>query len=374
MRLSLLVAALLGVATVSAQAPADREFFESTLPPAALTDKQAVLETPTGVIVMDLLDRAAPTHVAHFITQAEAGEYDGTTFHRVDALGIIQGGDPLSKDPAQAALYGTGGLGRLRFEPNDELHTRGAVSAVRVPGDYDSAGNQFFICISDQVALDGEYTVFARVVEGLEVAQELSTRPANADGVPTERLEITRVVIRDRPAPAPEPFVDVPDANLGGYRAWIDTSFGPITVAFRPDLAPNHVRNFLRLAALGVYDGTAFHRVVPGFVVQGGFLPSRRSPLSQRQESFVQPMTPEFSDTPHERGTVSLAHGDDPASGTTSFFIVTAPSPALDGVYTVFGNVVDGFEVLDRIEAVELTGETPVERIDVTSVTIVPAP
>jgi peptidylprolyl isomerase len=84
------------------------------------------------------------------------GPYNGTTFHRVIAMGIIQGGDPLSKDPAQAAKYGSGGLGVLRFEANNEKHTRGAVSAVLVPGNRDSAGSQFFIVITDQPTLDGQ--------------------------------------------------------------------------------------------------------------------------------------------------------------------------------------------------------------------------
>lgn len=359
-----------GVHQAEAQVAPAREFFASTLTPEELTAKQAVIETDRGVIVLDLLAEAAPNHVAHFITRALEGAYDGTTFHRVIARGIIQGGDPLSTDPTKGLLYGTGGLGELRFEPNDERHTRGAVSAVRIPGDLDSAGSQFFICISDQPALDGEYTVFARVVEGLNVSQELSTSPANPEGIPSRRLEIMRVTIRERPEPELEPFIDVVDAALGGYRIQIETAFGLITITLRPDLAPNHVRNFMRLAALGVFDGTAFHRVVPGFVIQGGFLPTRRVPLDISQEKFVQTMEPEFSSTPHERGTVSLAHGDDPASGTTSFFIVTASSPVLDGQYSVFGSVVDGFDVLDRIEAVEIDGETPVKRIDVTKVTV----
>ena len=109
--------------------------------------------------------------------------YDGTTFHRVIPMGIVQGGDPLSKDPAQAAKYGTGGLGTLRFESNQEKHTRGAVSAVLVPGQKDSAGNQFFICVTDQPALDGQYTVFARVADGIHVAQKIST-VASAGGIP----------------------------------------------------------------------------------------------------------------------------------------------------------------------------------------------
>src|SRR6266511_3450473 len=111
-------------------APARDPFFTSTLPPAEIRNKQAVLETTHGTIVLDLLTDAAPTHVAHFIVRAREGAYNGTTFHRVIAMGIIQGGDPLSKDPAQAAKYGSGGLGVLRFEPNAENHTRGAVSAV----------------------------------------------------------------------------------------------------------------------------------------------------------------------------------------------------------------------------------------------------
>ena len=171
-------------------------FFASTLPPAELQNKQAVIETSYGTIVLDLLADAAPNHVAHFITRAREGAYDGTTFHRVIKMGIIQGGDPISRDPSQQARYGTGGLGVLRFEPNAETHTRGAVSAVLVPGGRDSAGSQFFICITDQPALDGQYTIFARVVDGIGVAQKISLVAADASNVPAERIEIRRVTIR----------------------------------------------------------------------------------------------------------------------------------------------------------------------------------
>src|SRR5215510_15164190 len=187
-------------------APPRDPFFVSRLPPSEIHNKQAVLETTAGTIVLDLLADAAPTHVAHFITRAREGAYNGTIFHRVIAMGIIQGGDPLSKDPAQSAKYGTGGLGVLRFEANSEKQTRGAVSAVLVPGNRDSAGSQFFICITDQAALDGQYTVFARVAEGIGVAQKISQVPAAAS-VPAERVVMTKVTIRDKRAPLPEPFV-----------------------------------------------------------------------------------------------------------------------------------------------------------------------
>jgi peptidyl-prolyl cis-trans isomerase B (cyclophilin B) len=332
--------------------------------------QQAVIETSMGTIVLDLLAEAAPKHVAHFIARAKEGAYDGTAFHRVIAMGIIQGGDPLSKDPSQKDRYGTGGLGVLRFEGNAEKHTRGAVSAVLVPGKRDSAGSQFFICVTDQPSLDGQYTVFARVAEGINVAQKISVAAADAKGAPTERIEVRRVTIRDRPAPAAEPFVSEPPAELAAYRATIETSMGNIVLEFLPDRAPNHVRNFLRLAQAGVYDGTAFHRVVRGFVIQGGHLPTRKEPLAEPQQAFVRNLQPEFNDTPHDKGVVSMARLDDPASANTSFFIVTARTPALDGKYTVFGRVVEGLEVVEKIEATAVSGETPVTRIDVTRVSI----
>jgi peptidyl-prolyl cis-trans isomerase B (cyclophilin B) len=350
-------------------APPRDPFFTSTLTPDDIRGKQAVVETSEGAIVLDLLADAAPTHVAYFITQARAGAYDGTVFHRVIAMGIIQGGDPLSKDPAQAAKYGTGGLGRLRFEPNSEKHTRGAVSAVLVPGNRDSAGNQFFIVVTDQPALDGQYTVFARVVDGINVAQKISTTPAT-NSVPAARVEIRRVTIRDKPAPEPEPFVSESVQELGSYRAVVATSLGEITIELFPDRAPNHVRQFLRLASSGVYDGTAFHRVVRGFVAQTGHLPTRREPLNERQQGFVRMLQPEFNPTPHERGIVSMARLDDPASASSSFFIVLGRTPALDNQYTVFGRVVGGLEVLAKIEDAPLNGEAPVTRIEVTGVRV----
>ncbi len=345
-------------------------FFVSTLPPSELQNKQAVLETTYGTVILDLLADAAPNHVAHFITRAREGAYDGTTFHRVIAMGIIQGGDPISKDPAQSAKYGTGGLGVLRFEPNSEKHTRGAVSAVLVPGRRDSAGSQFFICITDQAALDGQYTVFARVVEGINVAQKISTVPADMT-IPSERVEITKVGIREKPAPVPEPFVAETAEELSKHRAVIETSMGNMIVELFADRAPNHVRNFLRLAEIGVYDGTAFHRVVRGFVIQGGYIPSRREPLDANQEKYVRSLPPEFSPTPHEKGILSMARGDDPASATTSFFVVTARTAALDNQYTVFGRVAEGLEVLDAIEAVPVNGEAPVTRVEVTRIRVV---
>ena len=344
-------------------------FFAPILPPAELRNKQAVLETAYGTIVVDLLAEAAPTHVAHFITRVREGAYDGTTFHQVIAMGIILGGDPISKDPAQQAQYGTGGLGVLRFEANSEKPTRGAVAAVLVPGRSDSAGSQFFICVTDQPALDGQYTIFARVTEGISVAQKISTSPA-ASNVPAERIEIRRAFIRDRPAPEPEPFADETADELSRHRAVIETSMGKMVVELFADRAPTHVRSFLRMASAGVFDGTALHRVARGFVIQGGFLPTRREPLDEKQTAYVRTLQPEFNPTPHDRGILSMARGDDPASATSSFFIVLARTSGLDNKYTVFGRVIEGLDVIEGIETVPVTGETPVTRIEVTRIRV----
>jgi peptidyl-prolyl cis-trans isomerase B (cyclophilin B) len=123
------------------------------------------------------------------------------------------------------------------------------------------------------------------------------------------------------------------------------------------------------MAAAGVYDGTAFHRVVKGFVVQTGSLDTR-GPLSEKQQKFVRPLAPEFNDTKHVKGAVSLARGDDPGSGLTSFFIVAADAPSLDGKYTAFGRVVDGLAVVDAIEQTPVEGDKPLNRIELKTVRI----
>jgi peptidyl-prolyl cis-trans isomerase B (cyclophilin B) len=332
--------------------------------------RQAVLDTSAGTIVMDLLANKAPNHVALFIKTAESGGYDGTSFFRMVKHGIIQGGDPLTKDASARARYGTGGLNLLKPEFSDEKHTRGAVSATQIPGKPDSAGTQFFVSVVDQPGLDGKYTVFARVVEGMLVVEKISETAVDAAGLAVDRVVVNKVTIRDKAAEGPEPFSVEPVEELAKYRAVLDTSMGPITVSFTPEKAPEHVRNFLRLAQAGVYDGTSFHRVVKGFVIQTGHLPTR-GPLSETQQKYVRNLKAEFNDQVHDKGTLSMARLAEPDSASTSFFIVTARTQQLDGQYTVFGKVESGLDVVEKIEAAAVNGETPVERIELRKVTIV---
>jgi peptidyl-prolyl cis-trans isomerase B (cyclophilin B) len=114
----------------------------------------------------------------------------------------------------------------------------------------------------------------------------------------------------------------------------------------------------------------SIHRVARGFVLQTGFLPTRSEPLDERQQCFVRTLRPEFNDTHHVKGIVSMARGDDPVSASTSFFIVTGEAAALDGTYTAFGRVIRGLDVVDKIEAVEVNGETPRTRIDLRRVRV----
>src|SRR5829696_6288173 len=188
----LLLAALLAQAAKPAPVP-----FKTTLTPAEMTNKQAVVNTSTGTFVIDLRPDLAPNHVGYFIKLAREGAYKGTTFHRVIRMGIVQGGDPLSKDPAKAKLYGTGGLGVLKAEIGSEPASRGAVAAVLQPGKPDSGGAQFFVCVTDQPSLSGKYTVFGRVSDGMDVVQKISEAAATPEGIVNERIEILSVDIRD---------------------------------------------------------------------------------------------------------------------------------------------------------------------------------
>lgn len=356
---------LVWLAAAPAPAAQAGEPFVTPLTLEEMSGKQAVFETDHGTIAVDLRPDLAPNHVGLVMRLAGEGRFDGTTFHRMVRHGIVQGGDPLTADPARAAEYGRGGLGLVDAEFSDARHVRGAVSAVLAPGQPGSGGSQFFICVVDQPGLDGRHTIWGQVADGMDVVTRISETPVDAGGRAAERVVVRRVTVRDKPPPEVPPFTAETDAELAAFRAVLDTTHGRIAVDMYPDRAPNHVRNFLRLVEAGVYDGIAFHRVVPGFVIQSGHLPTRREPLTDRQQRFVRNLQPEFNDTPHVRGIVSMARLDDPASASTSFFIVTGPAPALDGVYTVFGVVAAGLDVVARIEAAPTEGETPVDRVEI---------
>lgn len=337
--------------------------------PADPARSEAVLETDLGSVIIRFFPDAAPKHVAHFLKLADEGFFDGLTFFRVIPYGIIQAGDPLTRNPAARDRYGTGGLRQLKAEFNNRPCQRGALAAVLVPGDPDSAGSQFFICVTDQLQLNGQYTVFGQVAGGMAVVEKISALPADARQLATERLAIRRVTIRSIPEPA---YRGAPVERLQRCRAVIVTDVGEIELSFHPETAPEHVRQFLSLAAAGLYNGTDFHRVVPGFVIQGGFLSGRQPPVDETYGSWLQPLRAEFSDRPHDRGVLSMARATDPDSAMDSFFICLARQTSLDGKYTVFGTVTRGLEVMDRIAALPCDDqERPLQRVAIREIRVI---
>lgn len=336
-------------------------------------EKQVVLVTDYGEIVLEVFPEKAPLHVQSFLKRIRGLDYVGTTFHRVIPFGIIQGGDPISKDPAKRDLYGTGGLFQLKSEFNDVSHLRGTVSAVLVPGNEDSAGSQFFICVTDQTQLDGQFTAFGRVVEGMTVVEQISQLETDQEERLLKRVEVTHTYERERPPPLAAPFADADVEELGRYHVIVQTNLGDIELAFYPQDAPEHVRQFLSFTQLGLYDGTTFHRVVPGFVVQGGSLSTRQPPIPEKYRPFLKTLKAEFSEHLHVRGTLSMARGDEPDSALDSFFIVLEPQPTLDGHYTVFGFVVDGIETVDGLSQVPVQGETPIMPVTIRQMRVVEA-
>jgi len=219
--------------------------------------------------------------------------------------------------------------------------------------------------------LQGQYTVFGRVVDGLEIVQQISAAPADTQGKPAERIIIKSVTIRDTPPPVTDPLVEATPAELAAYHVVLETTKGEIELAFLTDRAPETSRQVLRLAAAGVYDGTTVHRVVANFVVQTGALAYRAKPLTAKQSALVHNLAPEFSSEPTVPGVVSMAHGDDPASGNTSFFICIGACRALDNKYTAFARVVRGMDVVQAIAAVPVDGETPKDAIAIVKARVV---
>ena len=167
--------------------------------------------------------------------------------------------------------------------------------------------------------------------------------------------------------PVYKTFTEQEIKNMSETKSVIETKFGNIELIFFPEVAPNHVNNFLELAKKGFYDGTIFHRVIPGFMIQGG------DPNSKDQDKSKHGMggpgymvKAEFNEKPHKRGTLSMARSSNPDSAGSQFFICVADSPFLDKQYTVFGEVVSGMEVVDEIVSQPRDKrDNPLDRVEI---------
>jgi peptidyl-prolyl cis-trans isomerase B (cyclophilin B) len=164
-----------------------------------VNNEVAVIETVCGQMVLELWPDVAPKTVENFKTLARKGFYDGTCFHRVIRDFMIQGGDPITKDPNAEDEWGTGDPGyKIKAEFSDRSHRRGVISMAR-SNNPDSAGSQFFICHGDANFLDGKYTAFGRLIEGDEVLETIATTKTHPPDRPDQRMgvESIRIVKRD---------------------------------------------------------------------------------------------------------------------------------------------------------------------------------
>jgi len=168
---------------------------------ANAADKEvAVLKTSQGEMVIEFWPDVAPKTVANFIKLAKSGFYDGTAFHRIIDGFMIQGGDPLTKDPSMSGRWGTGGADdRVKAEFNDRKHVFGVISMAR-SSDPDSASSQFFLCLGPVSQLDGKYTAFGKLIKGEDTLRKLgktpvATSPNGEHSKPTSRVALESVKI-----------------------------------------------------------------------------------------------------------------------------------------------------------------------------------
>jgi peptidyl-prolyl cis-trans isomerase B (cyclophilin B) len=194
--------ALLGalVTAADAQDTTPSPTAGTTPSPTPMSNEVAVIKTSEGEMVFEFWPDVAPKTVENFKKLAKQGFYNGTAFHRIIKGFMVQGGDPLTKDPAQEARWGTGGPGyQIKAEFNSRSHQRGVISMAR-SNDPDSAGSQFFIVLGDASFLDGKYTAFGKLIKGDDVLGKIGDTPVARGGggeasKPTKRIEVESVDI-----------------------------------------------------------------------------------------------------------------------------------------------------------------------------------
>ena len=354
-----------------ARAGTDDDMNDRATPVEDYGALEGVIDTSHGQIVIEFLPNEAPRHVEYFIKQAREGAFDGTAFHQIVKFALIQGGDPLSRNARDKARFGTGGLNAGLPDEVKAKHLPGAVSAVLQAvaiGSTDvksgTSGQQFFIVLNAGTAqerLNAKFSVFAHVVEGMDVAAAISSAPATPAGVANERIIINKVTIREK-----KPSVD----EMKAMKVAMETSLGTIKLQLMPESAPNTTRSFVRYVKSGMYDGTTFYRVSQKYFMEVGYLGDWPADSPNRKRIFATwPVAFEKNDVKNVRGTVSMRQTP---VGFSSwyFFVISKDNPALDGLHTPFAKVTEGLDVLEKIQDVEVDGDKPKQRIEVKKITI----
>ncbi len=310
------------------------------------------------VVVIDLLEDVAPDHVNNFVFLVNQQFYDGLSFHEILPGLSVRAGDPTAGDPGASWPADAG------YELPDEQESTD-VLAVNAEGllamwrDEDGASSsQFLITLSQPDSSTSEaLTAFGRVTSDLQPLHAFGSRDPAAIPPPPSGPKIVEIRITEDgvsaastdSAPAepdgPRSWDEPPAFELKDgvdYRATIEMAGGGvIEIDLYEDLAPQHVNSFVFLARQGFYDSLTFHRIIHGFMAQGG------DPTGTGGGGPGYTIDAEFNDTAHVRGVLSMARSADPNSAGSQFFIVYDAAPHLDGQYTAFGEVISGMDVVD---------------------------
>jgi len=322
-----------------------------------------------GLITLELYHNIAPITVENFVGLVLDDFYNGLTFHRVVKGFMIQGGDPEGN--------GTGNSGKNikgEFSANGVYnplsHDRGVISMARGSHSMDSASCQFFICDSGnyKASLDGNYAAFGKVIKGMDVVDEIAKVEVDYNSygteksVPKETIKVGYIRVSDtyedtENKAGVKELESAPDPDAEPVLVEMSVEdFGTVTLELYPGIAPETVENFVSLANEGFYDGLTFHRVVEGFMIQGGD-PEGNGSGGSDENIKGEFLTNGFNNTlSHDKGVISMARATSPNSASSQFFICLSGDhkASLDGKYAAFGKVIDGMDVVEEIGDVEV--------------------
>ena len=321
-----------------------------------------------GIITLTLDETIAPITVTNFINLAKSGFYDGLTFHRIIDGFMMQGGDPKGDGTGGSTQKITGEFSANGIQ-NAIPHVRGVISMARSSA-MNSASSQFFIMHKDYSGLNGQYAAFGWVTSGMEFVDEICENTPVTDNngtVPKKSqpvIKSVRVVGNNseelnqkEDITGKETYGEAFSANLsinteGHTLRDVEITvknYGIITLTLDETLAPITVANFIKLAEEGFYDGLTFHRIIEGFMIQGG------DPEGNGTGGSSETIKGEFSangvenDLLHKRGIISMARSNKMDSASSQFFIMHEDYSSLDGKYAAFGWVTSGMEFVDQI-------------------------
>ncbi len=199
-------------------------------------------------------------------------------------------------------------------------------------------------------------------------------KPSEQTTPQTEEKSVKKANTRPEKSEPKEKFDDADVKTMASQCVRLETEQGNIELEMFPESAPETVRNFLNLTALGAFDTTAFSRIVPGFIVQGGNIATRETSTNELTRRAYRIIPDEPNQIKHERGIVSMARGDEPNTASSNFFILVGSGSHLDGTFAAFGRVTSGMEIIDAINKMSVDGDKPEKPVKLNKAIVFPCP